>query len=139
MPQFLFDTDHLTLFERNHPPILQRLRLQPRNAVAVSAVTVEESLRGRLAALSRCRDARDRINFYGQLLATIRVFSGLPLISWDQASEAEFQRLRSMGIRVGTQDLKISAIALANNLTLLTRNRVDFSRIPGLKINDWSN
>jgi tRNA(fMet)-specific endonuclease VapC len=138
MPQFLFDTDHLTLFERNHPPILQQLQLQPKNAVAVSAVTVEESLRGRLAALARCRNAQDRINSYGQLLATIQVFSRLPLISWEQASEAEFQRLRSMRVRVGTQDLKISAIALANNFTLLTRNRVDFSRIPGLKISDWS-
>jgi tRNA(fMet)-specific endonuclease VapC len=138
MPQFLFDTDHLTLFERNHPPVLQRLRQQPKNAVAISAVTVEESLRGRLASMARCRDVQDRINRYGQLLATIDVFSRLPLISWVPIKRSGFQRLRAMRIRVGTQDLKISAIALANDLTLLTRNRVDFARVPGLKISDWS-
>ena len=138
MPQFLFDTDHLTLFERNYPPILQRLTFQPANAVAVSAVTVEESLRGRLAALARCRNAQDRINSYSQLVGSIDVFSRLPLIDWDHGSEPEFQQLLAMRLRVGTQDLKIGSIALANNLTLLTRNRVDFSRIPGLGVDDWS-
>jgi tRNA(fMet)-specific endonuclease VapC len=34
--------------------------------------------------------------------------------------------------------LKIAAVALANNIVLLTRNRRDFSRIPGLRIDDWS-
>jgi tRNA(fMet)-specific endonuclease VapC len=107
--------------------------------VAVSVVSIEGSFRGRLAALARARDGVARIILYNLLLTTLDVFAQLPLVSWDQASEAEFQRLRSTRLRVGTQDLKIASIALANNLTLLTRNRVDFSRIPGLKINDWSN
>ena len=41
-------------------------------------------------------------------------------------------------IRVGTMDLKIAAIALANDSTLLTRNIQDFSKVPDLKIEDWS-
>ena len=35
-------------------------------------------------------------------------------------------------------DLKIASIALANNATLLTRNLSDFSKIPNLRIEDWS-
>ncbi len=138
MLRFLFDTDHLTLFEVHHPPIIQRLAMQPTGSVGISAVTVEESLRGRLATLARARDSQKRINQYAQLLATIRVFSQLPLVPFDSACESQYQRLLLLRLRVGTQDLKIAAVALTNNLTLLTRNRVDFSRIPGLFFDDWS-
>lgn len=138
MPQFLFDTDHLTLYERNHPLIVGRLMMHPKGDIAISVVTIEESLRGRLAALARARDARARLILYPQLLASINVFTQLPLISWSQASEYAFQQLYRLRLRVGTQDLKIAAIALTNDLTLLTRNRIDFSRIPGLKMSDWS-
>jgi tRNA(fMet)-specific endonuclease VapC len=34
-------------------------------------------------------------------------------------------------------DLRIAAIAIANQMTLLTQNTVDFERIPGLQIDDW--
>ena len=33
--------------------------------------------------------------------------------------------------------LQIAAIALANNLTLVTHNAREFSRVPGLLLEDW--
>jgi tRNA(fMet)-specific endonuclease VapC len=35
-------------------------------------------------------------------------------------------------------DLRIASIAIANQMTLLTRNRVDFERVPGLMFEDWT-
>ena len=35
-------------------------------------------------------------------------------------------------------DLKIASIAIANDALLLTRNLSDFSKIPGLRVEDWS-
>ncbi len=112
--------------------------MQPPDAVGVSAITVEESLRGRLAALARARDGATRIRRYAALLGTIQLFQKFPLISFDQAAENQFQQLLALRSGVGTQDLKIAAVALANHLTLLTRNRRDFARVPGLLQDDWS-
>jgi len=41
------------------------------------------------------------------------------------------------GTPIGPYDLQIGAIALADNLTLVTHNVKEFSRIPGLVIEDW--
>lgn len=138
MLRFLFDTDHLTLYQNRQRPLLGRMVLQPPDAVGVSAVTVEESLRGRLAALSRADNGPRRIIRYRLLLESLDLLSQFPLVPYDQASENHFQQLRSLRLRVGTQDLKIAAIALANKVVLLTRNRRDFAQVPGLALADWS-
>jgi tRNA(fMet)-specific endonuclease VapC len=138
MPLFLLDTDHLTLYEYAHPLVVSRVALQPRHAVGVSDVTVEEALRGRLAALAKARDGAARIARYARLRGTVQLFQHFPIAPFDQAAESRFQQLLASRLRVGTRDLKIAAVALANGLTLLTRNRRDFGRVPGLTLDNWS-
>jgi tRNA(fMet)-specific endonuclease VapC len=50
----------------------------------------------------------------------------------------KFQSLQKSRLRISTMDLKIAAIVLAHSATLLTRNLVDFRRVPGLKVEDWT-
>ncbi len=38
---------------------------------------------------------------------------------------------------IGPYDLQIAAIALINNLTLVTHNTSEFGRVPGLSLDDW--
>lgn len=45
--------------------------------------------------------------------------------------------LTNKGIPIGGNDLLIAAITLANGLTLITHNTGEFSRVAGLKIEDW--
>lgn len=138
MTQFLFDTDHLTLFEHGHATIGQKLAALPPGTVGLTVVTVEEALRGRLGALSQARTGIQRIARYALLRASVQLVNQFPIVAFDQAAEDHFQRLKAQRPRIGSQDLKIAAVALANTLTLLTRNIQDFAVIPGLGLDDWS-
>jgi tRNA(fMet)-specific endonuclease VapC len=45
--------------------------------------------------------------------------------------------LERKGTPIGPYDVQVAAIALANNLTLVTHNTAEFSRIPDLTLDDW--
>jgi tRNA(fMet)-specific endonuclease VapC len=138
MPQFLFDTDHLTLYHHKHPALLQRIATHAVDAVGICPISIEETMRGRLAILARVLTGDKHVQAYAHLVASVELFRLFPLVPFDSNSESQFQQLRAARLRVGTLDLKIAAIALTNDLTVLTRNRSDFGRIPGLKLDDWS-
>jgi tRNA(fMet)-specific endonuclease VapC len=131
-------TDHVSLHERGHPPLRARFGAVSPESIAVSVVTVEEALRGRLAVLARQSTGEARERAYAKLMETVRFFSSVQVVLFDIRCEQQFQALRSQRVRVGTQDLRIAATALAHDLTLVTRNRRDFARVPGLVVEDWS-
>ena len=75
-------------------------------------------------------------------LAKQRTFlSAFATLSFDAASAEAYGRIRShleiLGTPVGPYDLQIAAIAVANDLTLVTHNTREFSRVPALKLDDW--
>jgi tRNA(fMet)-specific endonuclease VapC len=109
----------------------------PVGAIGICPINIEETMRGRLAPLWRVLTGNKHIQAYAHLVAAEEMFRLFPLVPFDLASEIQFQHSRAARLRVGTLDLKITAIALTNNLTVLTRNRGDFGRIPGLAIEDW--
>lgn len=49
----------------------------------------------------------------------------------------ERARLARLGQSIGPNDLMIASIALANNLTLVTHNTREFSRVANLQFEDW--
>jgi tRNA(fMet)-specific endonuclease VapC len=57
MIRVLLDTDHVSLHERGHLPLRARLASCPPEEVAVSIVTVEEMLRGRLHDAGEARES----------------------------------------------------------------------------------
>lgn len=66
----------------------------------------------------------------------------LTLIPFGYVEAREYARLRhhlsASGDPVAGMDLMIGATALANGLILATLNTSHFSRMPGLKVEDWS-
>lgn len=138
MIRVLLDTDHMSLHERGHLPLRARLAAFPSEEVATSIVTVEEMIRGRLALLARRSAGPARVHAYAKLLETVQFFRTIPVVPFDMACEQQFQTLRALRLRVGSQDLRIAAIALVHNVVLITRNRRDFEHVPGLRLDDWS-
>ena len=63
------------------------------------------------------------------------------LLPFDIAAADEFAKIRhhleSRGTPIGPYDLQIAAIALVHGLTLVTHNTSEFSRVPGLVLEDW--
>lgn len=138
MIRWLLDTDHTSLQERGHPILRQRLEAVLPEAVAISAVTIEEVLRGRLAVLARQLPGDLRVHAYQKLVETVLFFSTVPIVAFDAAAEEKFRELRGLGVRIGSQDLRIASIALVKNLTVVTANWKDFKRVPGVVLEDWS-
>lgn len=138
---YLLDTDHLSMVDQDTPEAFnlgRRLAALPANEVAVTIITYEEQMRGWLAYAARARTVTQQVEAYRRLRLHVERFRKIPLIDFDAAAATEFERLRASRIRIGAMDLKIAAIALANDATLLSRNLSDFAKIPGLRVEDWS-
>jgi tRNA(fMet)-specific endonuclease VapC len=72
------------------------------------------------------------------LQQTLRYFATWQVLDFTQTAFERFVALRQQRIRIGSQDLRIAAIALTNGAILVTRNTRDFGQVPGLVIQDWS-
>lgn len=138
----VLDTDLLTLLERTDSPEAQRLEARldrlAEDAVATTIVNYEEQTRGWFAYTAKARTVAQQIDAYRKLSTHLEVFRSIRVLPFDERSATEFQRLTRSRLRVGTMDLKIAAIVLAHDATLLTRNLKDFNKVPGLKAEDWT-
>jgi tRNA(fMet)-specific endonuclease VapC len=136
----ILDTDHLTEFQRGTSPEAHRLKDHLDRAAepyATTIITVEEIMRGWMAAIRRFNDPRRQMSAYAKLQQLFRFFASWNVLPWNDAAVDEFEALRQARIRVGTMDLKIASIAIANAATLLSRNSGGFERIPGLRVKGW--
>lgn len=68
-------------------------------------------------------------------------FSRFKSMPFDDAAAQAYGAIRAatekQGRPIGPNDILIAAIALANDLTLVTHNTAEFSRVPGLVLEDW--
>jgi tRNA(fMet)-specific endonuclease VapC len=138
----VLDTDHLTLLERRESTgsrILEA-RLDRLNAGSrtTTIVTYEEQTRGWMAYVAAARTVAEEIKAYARLKTHLHSFRNIHILDFDEQAGVEYQRLRQSRIRIGAMDLKIAAIVLTHDATLLSKNLSDFRKVPGLKVADWT-
>ena len=111
--------------------IRQRLQAMPASEIALCSIVKAEIFYGVMKGNYSQQSLALRQSFLNQ-------FVSLPFD--DLAAEfygRERARLAKLGTPIGPNDLFIAAIALANNLTLVTHNTREFSRVANLQFEDW--
>ena len=131
---FLFDTDTLSeVLKRNpSPDLMARLATMPAEFQFTTSITVGELAYGAYRS--------SQTEYLLQQFEEI-VWPMVQILPFDRASGEIYGNLRADLERAGTPlaepDLRIAAIALTNNLTVVTGNVRHFSRVRGLRVENW--
>lgn len=138
MSLWVLDTDHVSLFQQNHPIVSSRISAVNSEEIAVTVITVEEQFYGRLNQIRRAKSADAILSAYARLRATLNYFKTVNLLDFDQEAYNCYTELVRQKVRIGTQDLRIAACVISRSGVLVTRNRRDFERVPALRFEDWT-
>ena len=134
----LLDTDMLSLYYFGHPDVMRNVHARPASQLAISIVTVDEQVSGRYLQMQQARKADEIVAAYSRLGEAVVRLSRWRILPLTTKTLARVAQLKAMRLNVGKMDLRIAAIAEENGAVVVTRNRRDFGRIPGLAIEDWS-
>ena len=139
---FVLDSDHLSLIDRSDSKLGSSIRRRIEQIgvhhFATTIVNYDEQTRGWLAYSAKAKRNAELIDAYRRLEGHLRIYCATRVLSFDELAAVKFQVLKGSKLKVGTMDLRIAAIVLAHDATLLSRNLRDFERIPGLKVEDWT-
>lgn len=111
--------------------VRKRLASERPEDIALCSVVKAELLYGAFKS-ARPTENLDRLRFF------FRRFASLPFD--DTAAEIYGDvraHLERAGRLIGPNDLLIAAIALSQDVTLVTNNTREFSRVEGLRLEDW--
>lgn len=130
----LLDTDTISnlLKKRPFPSLLRKLAEVPAEDQFISTITMGELIYGAYRS--------PRPDFFLSRLEEL-VWPNVRILAFDETAARVYGELRARLERSGTPvsepDLRIASIAFGRRLTLVTGNTRHFSKIPGLKIENW--
>ena len=130
MPSYMLDTDTVSFALRGQGRVATRLLAHRPSEICMSSLTLAELRYG--AALRRSRRLNRLIDAFAD---------SVTVADFDREAADRFGvvggLLSRRGAPIGTVDTLIAAHALTLSLTLVTHNEKHFTRVPGLKIEDW--
>ena len=128
--RYMLDTDTFSYVVSNRHPSVRMHFSDMAGSSSISSISYAES---RFGALKKGSP---------RLSSQIEFFSGLiRILPWTDSEAEVYAEIRTdlekRGLAIGGNDMLIAAAAMANGLTLVTNNTAHFSRIPGLKMENW--
>ena len=138
----ILDTDCLSLLNREKilesSKLRQKLEEFPPDELYTTIITFEEQMRGWLAFIAKAKTPEQQIYAYEKLHRALEAYRNTAVLDFNEQAAKVFQKLKSNKIRIGTMDLKIASIAVANEAILVSRNIKDFEQVPNLTVQDWT-
>ena len=127
---YLLDTNVFVDWQVRDNPSVNRSLQRHRGSLLLSSIVLHEMLYGAFFSKRTDRNVRQIESL------------GLPLITFDRHDALEAGRvraaLRRAGTPIGPYDTLLAGQALARNLTLVTSNTGEFSRVAGLQLENWA-
>ena len=134
--RYLLDTNILSEATKSKPNQQVLAKLRDHNGCYATAVTVWHELHFGCERLPDSKLKRQLASYLAMLLQ-----EGLAVLPFEQQAgewlAVERARLMKEGFTLGFADAEIAAIAVANELILVTRNTRDFVRFSGLQLENW--
>lgn len=127
---YLLDTDICVWTMRGREPVASRVRACSPDEIAISSMTEAELRYGVLKG-----------NFLANSTLTEVFLAEIgPSLPFDSACASMHPHLRyaTRAQRIGDHDLIIASVAIAHGLTLVSGNVREFSRVPGLTLENWT-
>ncbi len=129
--RYLLDTNTCIAAMRQDAAVVQRMASMPPTEIAISTITSYELFTG----VEKCAAPAKELAKVQLLLATVNelVFDALA------AKDAGRIRalLESLGCMIGPYDVLLAGHARSAGLTLVSANTAEFSRVPGLSLENW--
>ena len=131
--KYLLDTDICIYIIKKKPEqVLKKLTKLASTDIAISTVTLSELIYGAEKSQHRQKNLEALTGF----------LVPIDILSWDESAAKSTGEIRAAleksGKVIGPYDLQIAGQALSLNLTLVTNNEKEFSRVKGLKIENWA-
>lgn len=133
-PLYMLDTDIcIFLLRKESPELIERVQSVPLRQQVISAVTLAELTFGvRKASASQRKQNQTVLDQFTSHLA---------VLDWPQAASQSYAEIRldleKRGKQIGAADLMIAAHAHTIGATVVTNNIKDFSRVKGLRVENW--
>lgn len=139
---YVLDSDHFSVLQRQSGPEFETLskRCSMLNSTDffLTIISIHEQFNGWTKFIARAKDSHSLVRGYTELQGVIEGFARAQILPFSTTSAEVYDDLKKQRVRVGAMDLRIAAIVIANRMTLLTRNTVDFERVPNLAFEDWT-
>ena len=130
--KYLLDTNVCVgYFRGKKPRLVARVTAHSPADIAMCSVVLGELRYGAERSSAPAKN-------HAQIDAFVAQFASLHYDDTASRIFAEIRaRLNALGTPIGPYDTMIAAIALAHGLILVTHNTAEFSRVPGLALDDW--
>lgn len=139
---FILDTDHLGILQgasgQACSSVLRRIAEVGDSSVYTTIVSFHEIVAGWTKYVKQSNDPRKIVSGYARFEQVLKDFSCSQVLPFSVAASEVFEDLKRRKVRVATMDLRIASIAISQRMTVITRNTVDYERIPGLSVQDWT-